>query len=146
MADTLFINEEFFKRNISHKQVIDSAQIVSSIRLVQKTNLVSIITSEVYDNFQTKLKAGTTLTAGEEKLLYSIQLYLAVKVAEEMVYASPDEKKEGSQVSYRQKANLMEARVIRDINRDDNLLALANTDEVDFDDEQMDSAGSFYFV
>lgn len=146
MADTLFINEEFYKKNVSHRQSVDSAQVVSTIRLVQKTNLVSIITTAVYDDFQTKLKDGTDLTSGEEKLLYSMQLYLAVKVAEELVYASPDEKKEGSHISYSQKAKLMEARIVRDINRDTDILALANTDELDFDDEEMDTAGGFYFL
>jgi len=147
MADTLLINEEFYKQNISHRQSVDSAQIISTIRLVQKTNLASIITQAVYDDYQTKLKAGDTLTAGEEKLLYSMQLYLAVKVAEELIYASPKtELKDGSHVSYSQKAKLMEARIVRDINRDSIILALANTDEVDFDDEEMDSAGGFYFV
>lgn len=146
MADALFINEEFYKKNISHRQSVDSAQIISTIRLVQKTNLVSIITQAVYDDLQTKIKDNVTLTAGEEKLLYSIQLFLAVKCAEELVYASPDDKKEGSHLSYSNKAKLMEARIVRDINRDTDILALANTDEVDFDDEEMDSAGSFYFV
>lgn len=146
MADVLFINEEFYKKNISHRQSVDSSKITSTIRLVQKTNLVSIITSAVYEDFQTKLKAGTTLTVGEEKLLYSMQLYLAVKVAEELIYASPEEQREGSHISYSQKSKLMEARIVRDINRDASILALANTDELDFDDAEMDSAGGFYFL
>lgn len=146
MADLLFINEEFFKRNISHKQSFDNAQVTSTIRLVQKTNLVSIITDAVYQNFQTKLSETTALTAGEEKLLYSIQLFLAVKCAEELIYASPEEMKEGSNISYKQKANLMEARIIRDINRDAALLTLASSDEEDFDDEEFDNAGGFYYI
>lgn len=146
MADLLFINEEFFKKNVSHKQRMDSAQIISSIRLVQKTNVVSIITESIYNVLQSKLSTGASLTSGEEKLLYSIQLYLAVKVAEEMIYASPELSKEGSHVSYTQKAKLLEARIVRDINRDSGLLTLAQGDELDYDDAEMDSAGGFYLV
>jgi len=146
MADTLFINEEYFKKNISHKQSVDNAQIISSIRVVQRTNLVDIITESVYDDLQTKITDGTPLTDGEEKLMESIQLYLAVKTAEELIYASPDEAKEGSHLSYKQKANLMEARIVRDINRDATILALAQSDAEDFDDTEMDTAGGFYFV
>ena len=43
MAENLFINAEFFKRNIPHKQVFDTNQVMSAVRLIQKTNLVSII-------------------------------------------------------------------------------------------------------
>ena len=146
MADTLFINEEFYKKNISHRQTLDNAQIISAIRLVQQTNLVSVLTEAVYDSLQTKIKAGDTLTEGEEKLMESIQLYLAVKVAQEMAYSSPTEFKDGSHVSYKQKTNLMEARIVRDMNRDPDLLALAQSDEVEFDDTEFDSAGGFYFV
>mgnify|MGYP000934236603 CR=1 FL=1 len=146
MADSLFINEEFYKKNISHKQSVDHAQIISSIRLVQKTNLISVITQSIYDLYQTKIVDGTVFTAGEEKLFGSIQLYLAVKTAQEIIYASPVEAKDGSHISYKQKTNLMEARVIRDINRDPLLLALAQSDSLEFDDEEMDSAGGFYFI
>ena len=145
-TDALFINEEFYKKNVSHKQSVDNAQIISSIRLVQKTNLVSVITQSIYDLFQTKIAESTDFTAGEEKLFGSMQLYLAVKTAQEIIYASPDETKEGSSTSYKQKTNLMEARVIRDINRDSELLALAQSDSVEFDDEELDTAGGFYFV
>jgi len=146
MADALFINEEFYKKNVSHKQSYDSAQIISSIRLVQKTNLVSIITQSIYDSLQEKIANSTAFTVGEEKLLDSIQLFLAVKTAEELIYAAPEEIRDGSGISYKQKSNLMEARIVRDINRDADLLALAQSDSVEFDDAELDNAGGFYFT
>jgi hypothetical protein len=149
MAEVLFINEEFFKKNISHRQSFDTNQVISSIRLVQKTNLKSIISDPVYDDFQTKLKAATVFTAAEEKLFESMQLFLAVKTAEEMSYSAPTrdgDTKDDSHISYRNKSVLMEARIVRDINRDATLLALAQSGTEDFDDEAMSDAGSFYFL
>jgi hypothetical protein len=148
MADVLFINEEFFKKNISHKQSFDTNQVVSSIRLVQKTNLKSIISDPIYDDFQVKLKAATEFNAAEQKLFESIQLFLAVKVAEEMAYAAPTKEgdiKDDSHISYRNKSTLMEARIIRDINRDTDLLTLAQSGTEDFDDTEMGVQGNFYF-
>ena len=146
MAEVLFINEEFFKKNISHKQSFDTNQVVSSIRLVQKTNLKSILTDPIYDNFQTKLSDNTAFTEAEERLFGSLQLYLAVKVAEELIYAAPrDEDKDGGSLVYKSKASLMEARIVRDINRDSTLLALAQSGTEEFFDEVMPSTGGFYF-
>ena len=148
MAELLFINEEFFKRNISHKQSFNTEQVISTIRLVQKTNLISIITQPVYDNFQTKLANSTLFTAGEDKLFGSIQLYLAVKVAEEMIYSAPNydsDNKDGASLTYHNKSVLMEARMVRDINRDSALLALAQSSEDIFNDEEMEIQGGFYF-
>lgn len=146
MADVLFINEEFFKKNISHKQSFDTNQVISSIRLVQKTNLKSVLTDPIYDNYQTKLSANTTFTDGEERLFDSVQLFLAVKVAEELMYAAPrDEEKDGSHLVYRSKASLMEARIVRDINRDEVLLALAQSGTEEFLDDEMSMQGGFYF-
>lgn len=146
MADVLFINEEFFKKNISHKQSFDTNQVVSAIRLVQKTNLKSILTDPIYDNFQDKLIASTAFSEAEERLFESMQLFLAVKTAEELLYSAPrTEEKDGGNVLYRSKASLMEARIVRDINRDETLLALAQSSTEDFLDTEMDSAGSFYF-
>ena len=48
MADNLFINAEFFKRNVPHKQVFDTNQVMSAVRLIQKTNLVSTRDSESF--------------------------------------------------------------------------------------------------
>lgn len=148
MADVLFINEEFFKKNISHRQNFDTTQVVSTIRLVQKTNLKSIISDPIYESLQTKLKAATELTEGEEKMFESIQLFLAVKCAEELVYAAPrseEDDKSGSHLSYRSKASLMEARIVRDINRDSDLLTLAQSGTEDFFESEMDVQGGFYF-
>ena len=146
MADVLFINEEFFKKNISHKQNFDINQVVSSIRLVQKTNLKNIITDPIYDNLQTKLKDNTEFEDAETALFESVQLFLAVKVAEEMIYASPrSEDKDGEHLVYRSKASLMEARIVRDISRDDTLLALAQSGTEDFIDTEMPIQGGFYF-
>jgi len=148
MADTLFINEEFFKKNISHRQTFDSAQVISTIRLVQKTNLISIITLPVYDYFQASLSDVSLLTEAEVKLYESIQLYLAVKSAEELLYAAPNaeiDNKEGASLSSNNKCILMEARIVRDINRDATLLALAQSGSDEFDDEEMDVQGGFYF-
>ena len=148
MADTLFINEDFFKKNISHRQSFDSAQVISTIRLVQKTNLISIITLPVYDYFQTSLADISLLTDAETKLFESIQLFLAVKSAEELLYAAPTtdiDNKSGAHLSYNNKSVLMEARMVRDINRDTTLLALAQSGSDEFDDEEMDVQGGFYF-
>lgn len=148
MADTLFINEQFYKKNISHKQSFDSNQVISTIRLVQKTNLISIITLPVYNYFQSKMSDIESLTAVETALFESIQLYLAVKSAEELIYASPtgkDEAKDGASLTYHNKAVLLEARIVRDINRDDVLLELAQSGSDEFDDEEMDVQGGFYF-
>lgn len=146
MADVLFINEEYFKKNISHKQSFDTNQVVSSIRLVQTTNLLDIITDSIYDSFQTKLTDGEVLTEGEEKLFGSMQLYLAVKVAEELIHAAPrDEEKQDSSLLYKSKATLMEARIVRDINRDETLLALAQSGTEEFDDNEMPNQGGFYW-
>ena len=148
MEEVLFINEEFYKKNISHRQAQDTSQVVSTIRLVQKTNLKSIVSDPVYDYFQTQLLASATLTEPELKLFQSIQMFLAVKVAEEMVYAAPraeENEKGGSHLSYRSKASLMEARIVRDINRDSALLALAQSGTEEFDDTEFDNQGGFYF-
>ena len=148
MADILFINEEFFKKNISHRQSFDKNQVISTIRLVQKTNLISIISVPVYDEIQRKLKAPENFTVGEQKLFDTIQLFLAVKTAEELVYSAPrraDEEKDDSHISYRNKSTLMEARIVRDINRDADLLALAQSGTEDFLDGEMELAGGFYF-
>lgn len=148
MADSLFINEDFFKRNISHRQSFDSNQVLSTIRLVQKTNLISIITLPIYENFQDKISNTTAFTAAEEKLFESIQLFLAVKSAEELLYAAPNQEidnKSGANLSYHNKSVLMEARIVRDINRDATLLALAQSGSDDFDEEEMDVQGGFYF-
>jgi len=148
MSDTLFINEEYFIKNISQRQSFDRTQILSTIRLIQKTNLVSIISVPLYENFQTKIAASGAFTAGEQKLFDTMQLFLAVKVAEEMVYAAPTrdgDYKDASSLSYRNKSTLMEARMVRDINRDEILLALAQSGSEEFDDEEMDMQGGFYF-
>lgn len=146
MAEVLFINEEYFKRNISHLQLIDSAKIVSSIRLVQKTNLTDIITLPVYNHYQELLSSSTAFSDAEKLLFDNMQLYLVVKTAEEMLYASPDAAKDGAHLAYKQKANLMEARVVRNINADPALLALAQSGSEEFNDAEMDTAGGFYFV
>ena len=146
MNDVLLINEEFFKKNVSHNQSFDTNQVISSIRLVQKTNLASIVTEKVYNHFQDILRNASPFQPSEEKLFESMQLFLAVKVAEELVYASPsDDYKSSSHISYRNKATLLEARIVRDINRDATLLSLARSDENEFDDAEMDIQGGFYF-
>lgn len=148
MNDVLFINEEYFKKNISHKQNFDSNQVISTVRLVQKTNLISIVTEAVYDSFQKSLKDVIEFTEGEQRLFESMQLYLAVKSAEEMSYAAPNrdiDDNDGSALTYRNKARLLEARIVRDINRDADILTLAQTDSVQFDDGEMNVTGGFYF-
>jgi len=147
MSDVLFINEEFFIKNVAQRQSFDRTQILSTIRLIQKTNLISIISVPVYDSFQTKLKEVTAFNDGEQKLFDTMQLFLAVKVAEEMVYAAPTKEgdyKDSSALSYRNKSTLMEARIVRDINRDENLLTLAQSGSEEFDDTEMDMQGGFY--
>ena len=147
MAELLFINEAFFKKNISHKQSFNTDQVISTIRLLQKTNLISIITQPVYDNFQTKLSTNAIFTDGEQKLFDTIQLYLAVKVAEEMIYSAPNsdsDNKDGASLSYHNKGVLLEARMVRDINRDSALLTLAQSSEDEFNDEEMEIQGGFY--
>lgn len=148
MADVLFINEEFFKKNISHRQNFDANQVVSTIRLVQKTNLISIISTPIYEELQRKLKAPEVFTDGEQKLFDTIQLFLAVKSAEELIYSAPrkaDDEKDDAHISYRNKSTLMEARIVRDINRDAVLLALAQSGTEDFLDGEMELVGGFYF-
>lgn len=148
MAEILFINEDFFKKNISHRQSFDSNQVISTIRLIQKTNLVSIITLPVYEYFKTKLQGVDPLSDTEQKLFESIQLYLAVKSAEEMLYAAPTtdiDNKEGASLSYHNKSVLIEARMVRDINRDADLLTLAQSGADTFDEQEMDVQGGFYF-
>jgi len=148
MADTLFINEDFFKKNISHRQTFNSSQVISTIRLIQKTNLISIITLPVYDNFQTKINDVVIFSDAESSLFNSIQLFLAVKTAEEMLYAAPNDErdnKDGASLAYHNKSVLLEARMVRDINRDATLLALAQSGADEFDDEEMDVQGGFYF-
>ncbi len=148
MADILFINEEFFKQNVSQKQSYDKEQVISSIRLIQKTNLISIISLPVYENFQAKLASGDAFTSGEQKLFDTMQLFLAVKVAEEMIFSAPRREadhKDDAHISYGNKSILMEARMVRDINRDTELLALAQSGEEDFSTEVMDVRGGFYF-
>lgn len=149
MADSLYINEAFFKRMIPHKQSFDSAQVISAIRLVQSTNLISIISVPVYDNFQAKISSNATFTAGEDKLFETMQLYLAVKVAQEMIDTAPKMKEsnsDDSHLSYENKSTLMEARMVRDINRDEELLALAQSGTDAFDANEMSQSGGFFFV
>ena len=148
MADNLFINAEFFKKNIPHKQVFDTNQVMSAVRLLQKTNLVSIISVPIYDNFQSKITSGEVFTAAEEKLFETMQLFLAVKVAQELIDTSPSgvaDNAGDSHLSYGNKSTLMEARIIRDINRDEDLLELAQTGTDTFDTEEMSQSGGFYF-
>ena len=148
MAENLFINAEFFKRNIPHKQVFDTNQVMSAVRLIQKTNLVSIISVPVYDNFQDKITSGEVFTVAEEKLFETMQLFLAVKVAQELIDTSPSAMADNaneSHLSYGNKSTLMEARIIRDINRDEDLLELAQTGTDTFDTEEMSQSGGFYF-
>ena len=148
MANNLFINEEFFKKNIPHKQVFDTNQVLSAVRLLQKTNLVSIISVPVYDNFQTKISSGEVFTAAEEKLFETMQLFLAVKVAQELLDTTPSgvsDNSDNSHLSYGNKSTLMEARIIRDINRDSTLLALAQSGTDTFDTDEMAQSGGFYF-
>lgn len=148
MADNLFINEEFFKKNIPHKQSFDTKQVLSAIRLLQKTNLVSIISVPIYDNFQSKILSGDVFTAGEEKLFETMQLFLAVKVAQELIDTSPSAAADNAtdaHLSYGNKSTLMEARIIRDINRDTALLTLAQSGTDAFDTDEMAQSGGFYF-
>lgn len=148
MADNLFINEEFFKKNIPHKQVFDTAQVLSAVRLLQKTNLISIISVPIYDNFQAKISSGSVFTAAEDKLFETMQLFLAVKVAQELIDTSPSASTDSSvdsHLSYGNKSTLMEARIIRDINRDATLLALAQSGTDTFDTDEMAQSGGFYF-
>ena len=148
MAENLFINEEFFKKNIPHKQVFDTNQVLSAVRLLQKTNLVSIISVPVYDNFQTKISSGAVFTDAEEKLFETMQLFLAVKVAQELLDTTPSgvsDNSDNSHLSYGNKSTLMEARIIRDINRDSALLALAQSGTDTFDTDEMSQSGGFYF-
>ena len=149
MSDALFINEEFFKKNIPHKQSFDTNQVISAIRLVQKTNLVDVISLPVYDRFQELIKGSGNFSDAETKLFGSIQLYMTVKVAEELIDTAPrDEsgKSESSHLSYAKKVILMEARMVRDINRDSTLLALAQSGADEFNTEEMPQTGGFFFV
>lgn len=149
MADILFINEEFFMKNIPHKQSFDKGHVLSAIRLVQKTNLTSLISLPVYDRLQLALSTNDTFSDGENKLFASIQLYLAVKVAEELIDTAPREegmKADASHLSYSNKSTLMEARIVRDINRDSDLLQLAQSGLDTFDTEEMPQSGGFFFV
>ena len=149
MAENLFINEEFFKKNIPHKQAFNTDQVLSAIRLLQKTNLISIISVPVYDNFQTKISSGAVFTAGEEKLFETMQLFLAVKTAQELIDTAPRNREDNadeSHLSYGNKSTLMEARIVRDINRDATLLALAQSGTDTFDTDEMSQPGGFYFT
>ena len=148
--EVLFINEEFYKRHISSTRGIDDAQIVSTVRLVQNTNLKELISEPVYDQLQSVFAENADFTAGEERLFAHIQLYLAVTCAYEMTMASPtrdDTIREESPKVYQDKSHMLEGMIVRDINADPTLLALAQTGTVEtWIDEDEPSLGGFFYV
>jgi len=89
------------------------------------------------------------LVAAEEALLVNCQMYVALKSAEQLTYIQPtrdDNQRDVANVAYKNKAILIEARIIRDINNDDDLSTLAGTSDVDFNDDEMPQSGGFFFV
>lgn len=144
----LFINEEYYKKVVPHTRGVDNNQLLSAIRLIQTTDLRSVLTDPVYDLIETKLNDAVAFTAGEEALYKEMQMYLALKAAEQLHYIQPtrdDEQRDLAGVAYRNKATLIEARLVRVIKNDDALLTLANTSAVEFDDVEMSNQGGFYF-
>lgn len=148
--EVLFIGEAYYKRMISVTRGIDDAQIVSTIRLVQNTNLKELISEPVYDKLQQVFVDDVDFTAGEERLFTHVQLYLAVTCAYEITMASPtrdDTIREESPKVYLDKSHMLEGMVIRDINSDPELLALAQTGTVEtWLNTDEPSLGGFYFV
>jgi len=149
IGDILYINEEYFKKVISHLRSIDGDQIISTVRLIQTTDLVSVITQSVYDTIQTKIKDATPFDPAEQRLFEDIQMYLAVKAALELAHSSPlkvdDSIRETAHLAYRSKASLLEARMVRTIKNDSTLLTEAQSDSQEFDETEMDIQGGFYF-
>ena len=149
IADTLFINEAYFKKVISHLRSIDGNMIISTVRLIQTTDLVNVITNTVYDNIETKLKNSDPFTPAEQKLFEDIQMFLAVKAALELAHSAPikldDSIRDTAHLAYRSKASLLEARMVRTIKNDSTLLSEAVSDSQEFDDNEMDIQVGFYF-
>jgi len=148
MAEVLFINEDYYKKVIPHVRGIDDNQLISTIRLVQKTDLVSLITQPVYD----RLVAGVVaddLVSAEEALLVNCQMFISLKAAEQLTYIQPtrdDNQRDVANVAFKNKATLIEARIIRDIKNDSDLSTLAGTSDVDFIDDEMPSSGGFFYI
>lgn len=146
--NVVFINEEYFKKVVPHTRGIDGNQIISAIRLVQDTDLQSVLTNKVYDHMVTQIATSATLTDGETALFNEMQMYLALKAAEQLFYIQPtrdDEQRDLAGVAYRNKATIIEARMVRVIKNDDALLTLAGTSAIGFDDVEMSNQGGFYF-
>ena len=149
-GEVLFINEEFFKRMIPSVRSIDDSQVVAAIRLVQKTNLLEIISEPVYNYLQTIFADDDDFSAGEQRLFNHIQSFLAVKVAHELTMSAPlrdnQIRDEASKV-YNDKATMLEGMIIRDINNDSALLSLAQSSNVEtWYNDDADNNGGFYFA
>ncbi len=148
MAEVLFINEDYYKKVVPHVRGIDDNQIISTVRLVQKTDLISLITQPVYDRLVSGLIEDDLVTA-EEALLVNCQMYIALKSAEQLTYIQPtrdDTQRDVANVAYKNKATLIEARIIRDIKNDADLSTLAGTSDVDFVDDEMPQSGGFFYI
>lgn len=150
MAEVLFINEEFYKKMIPSVRAINDDQIISSIRLVQKTNLVELVSEPVYDYIQTIFSTNSDFTANEARLFAHIQSWLAVTCAHELTMSSPtrdDVTRDEASKVYLDKSTKLAGMIVRDINNTPNLLALAQGTGVEtWSDSEDDSNSAFFFV
>ena len=148
MAKVYFINAEFYKEVVPSTRSIDEAQIIAAIKLVQETDIVSIVTQEVYDYFENLILTSGTFSASEKIVFKDMQMLEALLTAEQLTFIAPkrdSETKSTANVSYRNKISILEARVIRGIKNDPAMLLLAQGSPVGFDDVEMDLQGGFYF-
>lgn len=151
-ANTLFINEDYVKKYSSHNSTLDTNKIVALIRRVQMTFLPDLISSELYLYLHNKVDTDpNSLTAGEKSLFQQIMLFMAIKVNVLYSLESPDRgSNEGwdrSINSLNHEIKIVESRIIRLINANEILLAIANTSTQNefISNELGNGLGGFYF-
>ena len=149
MAAIYFINEAYFKNVVPVTRSVDEKQIVTAIKLVQETDIKSTVSTDIYAHFINILATGGTFTSAEEIVFKDIQMLLALLTAEQLTYIAPRrdvETKSTANVSYRNKITILEARVIRGVKNDPNLLAIAQGSPSGFDEDEMNLVGGFFFL
>lgn len=144
-----FINADYYKKYIPTTRGVDDAQITSAIKLIQETNLVEVISEPVYNYYQEIFSNDDDMSPSETRLFNHMQTYLAVKTALQFVYVSPtrdDTVRSDSDLVYRDKAEILEGMMIRDIEADAALLTLAQSSNIEqwFSDTESYTGGFFY--
>ena len=148
----LFINEDYFRKYFATRKTLDDEQIVSTIRRVQVTSVVDLLSTKLYEYIHDKLDNQEAFNEVEARLFDDLQLFMGLETSIKYDLQSPErganEGWDRSVSSTEGEVKIVSARINRIINSDTELSSIANqSTEVAYDaDPIANQGGGFYFI